>query len=76
MLVGAETLWLLSEFEQAVAAAQTAMIMFHTLGDHAGSADCHNILVSVYSSSGDLAQRDGCLDLAVDGQRYAAHRLF
>jgi excinuclease ABC subunit A len=28
---------------------------------HAGSADCHNILVSVYSSSGDLAQRDGCL---------------
>jgi tetratricopeptide (TPR) repeat protein/two-component sensor histidine kinase len=71
MLVGAETLWLLSEFDQAIAAVQTAMTMFQTLGDHAGCADSHGLLVSVYSSSGNLALRDACLDLAVESARLA-----
>lgn len=65
LLVDAETQWLLSQFEQATASAQSALKTFQNLGDHVGGADSYGILVSVFSSSGDLPQRDACLAQAV-----------
>lgn len=75
-LVDGETDWLLSDFEHAAQAAQTALAIFMDLGDHAGCSDAHGLLASVHSSAGNLPQRDASLAAAVqcarlgnDGQR-------
>ncbi|MES2949372.1 MAG: ATP-binding protein [Pseudomonadota bacterium] len=64
-LVDAETHWLLSDFDQATDAAQAALAVFTECMDHAGCADAHGILASVYSSTGNLPQREACLAAAV-----------
>lgn len=60
-LVQAETHWLLSEFDQAKAAADVAIAAFTDCVDPIGCADAHGILASVHSATGNLLQRDQCL---------------
>jgi signal transduction histidine kinase/tetratricopeptide (TPR) repeat protein len=76
-LVEGETLWLLSDFVGATAASRAALVVFESLGDLAGCADCHALMVSVYSSTGELPKRDDALARAVDCARQAqdVHRL-
>lgn len=68
-LVDGETDWLLSDFEHAAQAAQTALATFTDLGDHAGCSDAHGLLASVHSSAGNLPQRDASLSAAVQCAR-------
>lgn len=63
-LVDAETFWLLSDFDHARDAAQSAFVAFTACDDPIGCADTHGILASVHSSTGELLQRDQCLAAA------------
>jgi signal transduction histidine kinase/tetratricopeptide (TPR) repeat protein len=65
-LVDAETHWLLSDFDHAIAAARSALSAFTDYGDRIGCADAHGILASVYSATGELQQRDQSLAAAAD----------
>nr|WP_326530402.1 ATP-binding protein [Rhodoferax sp.] len=77
LLVEGETLWLLSDFDSATRAAHAALVVFESQGHFAGCADCHALIVSVCSSTGELPKRDAALAQAVDYARQAqdAHRL-
>ncbi len=65
-LLDAETHWLLSDFEQATAAAQSALAVYTACDDAEGCADAHGILASVHSGTGALPQRDQSLVAAVE----------
>jgi signal transduction histidine kinase/tetratricopeptide (TPR) repeat protein len=71
LLVEGETLWLLSDFAGATQAAKSALAGFESLGQQAGCADSHALMVSVCSSTGDLTQRDAALARAVECARLA-----
>lgn len=77
LLVEAETQWLRSDFDSAIAAAQSALQVFQSMDNPGGCADCHGVLVSVYSSAGDLPRRDTALASAVACAKLAndAHRV-
>jgi signal transduction histidine kinase/tetratricopeptide (TPR) repeat protein len=65
-LLDAETHWLLSDFEHAIAAARGALAVFTACGNPIGCADAHGIMASVYSGTGELLQRDQCLVAAAE----------
>jgi signal transduction histidine kinase/tetratricopeptide (TPR) repeat protein len=68
-LIRAETQWLLSDFDSAIRTAQAALAQFAAVGEHTGCADAQGILAAIYTTSGHLAQRDACLQAAVDSAR-------
>ena len=60
-LVDAETHWLSSDFEPALAAARGALAVFKACDDAIGCADAQGVMASVHSGTGNLLQRDQCL---------------
>jgi len=70
-LVRAETQWLLSDFDNAISSAASALTDFTVINDSAGCADAHGILAAVYTSNGDHARRTQCLLASVDHARQA-----
>ena len=65
-LLDAETHWLLSDFDPAIAAARGALAVFTAWDDLIGCADAHGVLASVHSGTGELLQRDRCLVAAAE----------
>lgn len=65
-LVQAETHWLLSEFEPAKAAVDSAIAAFTACSDPIGCADAHGILASVHAATGNLLLRDQSLATAAE----------
>ena len=65
LLVRGETQWLLSRFDEAARIAVQALAGFEALGDAIGCADAQGILAAIYTSSGDMGQRDLALQSAV-----------
>lgn len=68
-LVRSETQWLMSHFDEALRIAASARSGFESLGDMIGCADVQGILAAIYTSSGDLVQRDQALQSAAQFAR-------
>lgn len=66
LLVEGETLWLLSDFDSATTRRPRGLGRLESQGHFAGCADCHALIVSVCSSTGELPKRDAALAQAVD----------
>lgn len=66
LLVQAEAYWLQADFANALSYSQEAMALDSALLDQAIHADAHFLQSQVHSNAGNLAQRDICLDRAVD----------